>query len=198
MNVALTAWENRISPVFDSATSLLIAEIKNGEILSRRYESFDPAWMSHLTDRLCRLKVNALICGAISQAPASILEASGIRLISFVGGMIDDVLASYARDGRIKPEFIMPGCASGQRRKDRRVRSTLRSCMTINGEKNMTSNEDRTGIKSPGQGNSGRGSGSCQRGTINKGSGQDRGTDKGQGKGRGCGRGLGQGRKNKS
>ena len=41
MKVALTAWGDRISPVFDSAHTLLIAEIKNKQIISKHYESFE-------------------------------------------------------------------------------------------------------------------------------------------------------------
>ncbi|MEZ4551736.1 MAG: hypothetical protein R2860_13105 [Desulfobacterales bacterium] len=42
MKVALTAWEDRISPVFDAARTLLIAEVENGEIVKRQHVSFFP------------------------------------------------------------------------------------------------------------------------------------------------------------
>ena len=66
MKVALTAWEDRISPVFDSARTLLIAEIKNGEIVDRRFETFIPDMFSRLSGTLDDLGIDVLICGAIS------------------------------------------------------------------------------------------------------------------------------------
>ena len=91
MKVALTAWEDRISPVFDSSRRLLIAEIDNGEIVSKRYESFFPEMSARLAGVLKSLGIDVLICGAISQFPASILENSGILLIPFVSGNADMV-----------------------------------------------------------------------------------------------------------
>ena len=41
MNVAITVWEHRISPVFDSARTLLIAEIKDNALVSTSYLTFD-------------------------------------------------------------------------------------------------------------------------------------------------------------
>jgi predicted Fe-Mo cluster-binding NifX family protein len=120
MKVAFTAWEERISPVFDSARRLLIADIENEKVLSRQYESFNPQPVSCLVDMLKILKIEVLICGAISRTPSIIIEASGIKLISFVGGKIDDVLMSYVSGISIVPGFSMPGCGHQHQRKRRR------------------------------------------------------------------------------
>ncbi|MFO8083635.1 MAG: NifB/NifX family molybdenum-iron cluster-binding protein [Desulfobacterales bacterium] len=119
MRVAVTAWEDRISPVFDSARSLLIADIENELVVDRQYKLFAPEPVSRLADLLRSLEIEVLICGAIAQTPSNIIEASGIKLISFIGGKIDDILKSYAKNGRIVPEFLMPGCARQFRRKRR-------------------------------------------------------------------------------
>ncbi len=41
MKIALTVWGNRISPVFDSAQTLLVAQIKNDKVIKKSYERFD-------------------------------------------------------------------------------------------------------------------------------------------------------------
>ena len=40
VKVALTVWESRISPVFDCAQMLLVADIKNQTVTGRCYKPF--------------------------------------------------------------------------------------------------------------------------------------------------------------
>ncbi len=110
MITALTVWENRISPVFDSSHTLLVAQIENNEIANRHLEPFNPSLPSHFADRLNAIGVEMLICGAISQLPADIIEAIGIKLIPFISGNTDEVLENLAKDQPIVPRFLMPGC----------------------------------------------------------------------------------------
>ncbi|HBN26537.1 MAG TPA: dinitrogenase iron-molybdenum cofactor biosynthesis domain-containing protein [Desulfobacteraceae bacterium] len=124
MKVALTAWEDKISPVFDSARTLLIAEIENKEIISSRYELFNPEMTHCLADSLDNLGVDVLICGAISETPAKIIEACGINFIPFIGGNLEEVLLSYAKENRIKSIFLMPGCG-GKRNRTKKCNTFL-------------------------------------------------------------------------
>ena len=112
MKVALTTWDNRISPVFDAASTLLVAEIENQEVVARRYESFNPERMTRLLEILSRLQVDMLICGAISNTLSNMIEHGGIRLIPFIGGNVEDVLQLIARGMDIVPAFLMPGCGN--------------------------------------------------------------------------------------
>jgi predicted Fe-Mo cluster-binding NifX family protein len=110
MKVAVTVWGERISPVFDSSRRLLIAQIENARITERSYLIFDPQRPSHLASTLLSLDVKALICGAVSQAPADVIVAGGITLIPFITGEVDRMLAAYAKGQSIDPDFVMPGC----------------------------------------------------------------------------------------
>ena len=110
MITALTIWENRISPVFDSSHTLLVAQIENNKIANRHLEPFNPSLPSHFADRLEAIGVEILICGAISQLPADIIEAIGIKLIPFITGNTDEVLENLVKDQPIVPGFLMPGC----------------------------------------------------------------------------------------
>jgi predicted Fe-Mo cluster-binding NifX family protein len=110
MKVAVTVWEDRISPVFDASRHLLIAEMENGRITYQSNLIFDPDQPAHLANTLDHLEIPALICGAISQVPANIITAGGTTLISFITGDVNRVLKAYARGQSLVPDFVMPGC----------------------------------------------------------------------------------------
>jgi predicted Fe-Mo cluster-binding NifX family protein len=115
MKVAVTVWEERISPVFDASRRLLIAEIEDRRIMDRSYVIFDPGMPSNLVKILSELDVPVLICGAVSQVPANIMASGGIELIPFITGEVDRVLEVYARGNSLAPTFVMPGCHDGDR-----------------------------------------------------------------------------------
>ena len=185
MKVALTAWEDRISPVFDSARTLLIAEIENGEIVRRRKEPFFPEMSYRLADWLHNLGIDVLICGAISQLPAGIVESSGIKLISFVGGNAEEVLGAYAEGEQIVPAFSMPGC--GWRHGRRKGRNAV---FNRNKEVRNMPRGDKTGPQGGGPG-TGKGRGGCSNGDGSGKPGQGRGGGPGKGRGQGQGQGRG-------
>ena len=110
MKVAVTIWKDRISPVFDASRRLLIAEIENDRVTDRSYVFFDPGWPADLVKTLAMLDVPVLICGAVSQDPATIINAGGITLIPFIAGEVDRVLDEYAKGNPLEPTFVMPGC----------------------------------------------------------------------------------------
>ena len=111
MKIAITTWGNRVSPVFDSAQTLLIAEVADGSVKEIIYEKFNPENPLDLTTMLHRLKISILICGAISTRPANAIVENKIRLISFVSGNAMDILNTFARRNTIDPSFMMPGCS---------------------------------------------------------------------------------------
>lgn len=113
MKVAVTVWEDRISPVFDASRRLLIAEIENDRVTDRSYVFFDPGRPANLAKTLAMLDVPVLICGAVSEAPATSINAGGITLIPFIAGEVDRVLEVYAKGSPLAPTFAMPGCHGG-------------------------------------------------------------------------------------
>lgn len=113
MKIAVTVWEDRISPVFDASRRLLIAKIEAGRVKEQTHVIFDPEKPSNLARTLAALEVKVLICGAVSQVPAAIIVAGGIELIPFIAGEVDRVLHTYARGGALVPAFVMPGCRGG-------------------------------------------------------------------------------------
>ena len=108
MKVAITVWGNRISPVFDSAQSILLAEIEQGRIISRKREFLPRLVASGLARMVAEKQIDTLICGAISERPAQIIQQSGITLLSFVSGNAERFLEDFA-SGRPLELFRMPG-----------------------------------------------------------------------------------------
>ncbi len=127
MKAALKIWENRISPVFDSAQMLLVSEIKNEKVINTQHERFNPETPSRLANILNSLNVNVPICGAISEIPANAIEACGIKLIPFIAGTVDEVLDTYAKGLQLAPTYLMPGCGRKRCRQDKKFPDKLKT-----------------------------------------------------------------------
>lgn len=113
MKVALTIWENRVSPVADSATQLLLVEITNKGVLERHYEPFQQESLFYRARKLADLDTKIFICGAISDFFRSLIEGYGIQIIPFIRGKVDDVLQAYLAQSLSNPRFVMVGCPAG-------------------------------------------------------------------------------------
>ncbi len=111
MKIAITIWGNRISPVFDAARTLLVAQIENRMILKKSYTHFDPDSPRDLIRILKKMEATTLICGAISTEPADFIVENNIKLISFVTGNSLDFLGSFATRQAIEKGHMMPGCS---------------------------------------------------------------------------------------
>lgn len=110
MKIALTVWGNRISPVFDASDTLLVAEIKNKQIIKKYYQQFDPVYMIFL-DHFKNSGGSFLVCGAISKAAEERIIQTGIKLLAFITGNSDEILNLYLNSKRIPNSFFMPGTA---------------------------------------------------------------------------------------
>ncbi|MCG8686887.1 MAG: NifB/NifX family molybdenum-iron cluster-binding protein [Desulfobacterales bacterium] len=111
MKIAITTWGNRVSPVFDAARTLLIAEVKSQSVTNKSYTAFHPDDIKTLAGLLKQENVSALVCGAISTKPANQIVENHIRLISFVSGNAMDILNSFAARKTIDQSYMMPGCS---------------------------------------------------------------------------------------
>ncbi len=119
MRVGVTIWGNIISPVFDAARTLLVADINAGRIANREQFMLHPGSPVLQIETLRRAGVNVLICGAVSEVPANMIEGAGIRLIPFITGNVDEVLHAFLRQQLPTADFMMPGCGNRRRRRRR-------------------------------------------------------------------------------
>jgi len=124
MKIAVPIWNDRVSPVFDTARQVLLVDYVNGEPIARAEEVIDDTTLPQRAAKLLKLEVDVLICGAISRPLQSILSGAGISVIPFVAGSVDEVLSAYIQDNLGDARLRMPGCPG--RRRQCRSRSGAR------------------------------------------------------------------------
>ena len=113
MNVAITVWSNRISPVFDSAQTLLVAKIQGDQIVGRKRQLFQATMFHRCLSLLEELDVRVLICGALCERQVKLLESHDIEVIPFVTGEAEEILQCYVL-GEDMHSFAMPGCGDAR------------------------------------------------------------------------------------
>jgi predicted Fe-Mo cluster-binding NifX family protein len=65
--------------------------------------------MTEKVKRLKELGVDVVLCGGISNPLRGMTEAAGIRVIPWLSGRVDDVLAAYFSGSLTDERFAMPG-----------------------------------------------------------------------------------------
>ena len=116
MKIAIPVYNGNVSSVFDFAHKLLLVDIQNGREVNRSEVSLSPDSFPQTASRLRTLGANVLVCGAISRVVANMITASGIQLLPYVTGRVDDVLQAYLTGQLVQPQFTMLGCWPGARR----------------------------------------------------------------------------------
>ena len=112
MRIAVSIWEDKVSPVLDTAMKLLIVE----QGVQKEESHFEVYLIKQEISQRCsfirRLEIDVLICGAVSRQFSRMLKASGINIISGISGPAKDVLKAYFNGNLLQPKFLMPGCKS--------------------------------------------------------------------------------------
>jgi hypothetical protein len=109
MRIALPIWEDKISPVLDTASRLLVLTEKGGGKSDRFEVSLDGMDLHSRCFRIQALEVQILICGAVSSLFSRMLSGLGVQVISGISGGAEDVLYAYHHEGLSNPRFLMPG-----------------------------------------------------------------------------------------
>ena len=120
MKIAIPIWNGYVSSAFDFAHRLLLIEIQNSSETNRSEISMDPEPISQRAARLKTLGIDVLICGAISRSLASMVTASGIKVLPYAVGPVDEILKAYLTDKLAQPQFVLPGFWPGARKDFRR------------------------------------------------------------------------------
>ncbi|HQB89411.1 MAG TPA: NifB/NifX family molybdenum-iron cluster-binding protein [Treponemataceae bacterium] len=111
MKTAITIWNGRVAPVFDVARQCLL--IENESRLEVPIPDGSAAFKaSFFGDH----NVSQVLCGAISREYENALVASGIEVISFIAGPLEQVLDAWRAGNLVQAHFSMPGCGCRRRR----------------------------------------------------------------------------------
>ena len=112
MKIAIPTWNGRVSPVFDTASRLVVVEIGEEREIARFETDISEYFLPSKSMRLTGLEIDTLICGAVSRPLSYMITTSGIKLIPWIAGQVDEVLQAFLNNTLFDPRFIMPGCAS--------------------------------------------------------------------------------------
>jgi predicted Fe-Mo cluster-binding NifX family protein len=116
MRVAIPLWEGKVSPVFDTATRLLVVDVNEQKEESRFLYYIDENDLMQKCHRIRKLDLDTIICGAISQAFLKMLLASGLDVIREISGPAEEVLEAYLNGDIFQSRFLMPGCNKNRHR----------------------------------------------------------------------------------
>ncbi len=123
MKVLIPYWQGRISPLFDSAATVLIVDMDNGRELSRVTSALEGKDPLQRVRQTVSFGAETLICGAISGQLECLLRSTGLQVIANICGSVDEVLHAFARGNLFNEQFFMPGCHGlRQRSRNRRRR----------------------------------------------------------------------------
>ena len=110
MKLAMPILRDRISPVYDTAETILVLGLDGRVETSRNQIRLGSGSLAKRVEVLSANGVEVLLCGAVSRPLFDMLELAGIRVRPFLSGDADQVLRAYL-DGRLSdPQFSMPGC----------------------------------------------------------------------------------------
>lgn len=121
MKIAFTYWNNRIAPVFDTSTQVLVVESKSQKILNKVEDTLPEDSFNSKLAKLKELNINTIVCGAISRPMHEQLIDNGIKVIAFISGDLEDVISAWLNKSLNKEnsKFLMPGCCGRRRNRFR-------------------------------------------------------------------------------
>jgi predicted Fe-Mo cluster-binding NifX family protein len=131
MKIAIPISRNRISPVFDSARTMLMVELNDGREGSRHEIKIQDGSPLDRVNRLIDNNVEVLLCGAVSRSVCEMLESVDIRVIPFLTGNAETLLEAFIQNRISDPQFLMPGRGGRRRRR-------IRGRHGFNGERGMS------------------------------------------------------------
>jgi predicted Fe-Mo cluster-binding NifX family protein len=106
--IAIPVFGNRVSSRLDCSESVLLVNIEEGVILRRQ----EMRWShdSTLEKIRCMIQegVQVLICGGLTETCARMLHDTGLEVIPWVRGEIEDVLRQYMQGALHTSSMVRP------------------------------------------------------------------------------------------
>ena len=109
MKVAIPHWQGRISPLFDAAGTLLLIDIEEGREVKRDNFKLSRRDPLRRAQEVSRLGADMLLCGAVSRELENALLGAGVRVVGFICGDLEGVIAAFLGGTLSHSRFHMPG-----------------------------------------------------------------------------------------
>jgi len=111
MKIAITSWNDRVSPVFDVTGQVVLFNAEGVLINSVQHLLFPDLCAAEKIARLVEARTNVLICGAISRDTYVTAINTGIKVYPFISGDVQDILQACLMGRLGDAVFAMPGYA---------------------------------------------------------------------------------------
>jgi predicted Fe-Mo cluster-binding NifX family protein len=110
-----------MAALLESATELRFYTVERGVPIPQGVTPAPQNSVLGVADLLASMGVEILICGGLSGCALAALQQSGVSVVGWIGGPVDEVTAAWAAGGAqaITP-LRMPGCGLGNCRGPRR------------------------------------------------------------------------------
>jgi len=95
MTIAVPLFGTRVSPRFDCTSQVLLVELEDGRLVSRRTVTLPTHGALAMAGLMREQSVEVLICGGISCHLAGLVSGFGVNVISGVIGESQDALDAY-------------------------------------------------------------------------------------------------------
>jgi predicted Fe-Mo cluster-binding NifX family protein len=96
--------------LLDAATRLLVVTLRRGAEVRRREVLLGPLQPDVLARSVTELRVDVLLCAALSEPLLRDLQKRGVRVRAHLCGEVDTVLRAFCSHRLAREEFRMPGC----------------------------------------------------------------------------------------
>ncbi|MBN1970437.1 MAG: hypothetical protein JXR48_09085 [Candidatus Delongbacteria bacterium] len=111
MKIAITIWNEIVSPLFDVSSRIMIIE-------NEKIEYLDVSGMCPFEkiDKLELKKIDIFLCGAISLGVRVYAKSKGIEVYPFITGNVREILETILTNKAEIHKYQMPGCGRRHRR----------------------------------------------------------------------------------
>ncbi|TCS40368.1 NifB/NifX family molybdenum-iron cluster-binding protein [Reinekea marinisedimentorum] len=115
MKVAITVWQQRVSPVFDVSANLLMLSLHDGKIADEQAIPLPTSGPAAKLAFIAALQPDVLICGAMSAQIQHVAETHPWQLYAFMKGSVRRVMRALIAGGVLADDFSLPGCTARNR-----------------------------------------------------------------------------------
>ena len=125
MKIAISEYQNHVATAFDFANNVIVFTCEDGKTVKKEPLILDDQFIPLRGMKLKKYGIDVLICGAISNPSAFMLQHQGIDVISGITGNVETVVEEFLRGNIDSPQFWLPGfsgmgCNRTQSRRQRR------------------------------------------------------------------------------
>ncbi|WP_051295129.1 NifB/NifX family molybdenum-iron cluster-binding protein [Maridesulfovibrio bastinii] len=111
MLLCLACYNDRLASVFDNATEFKIFRIEENNICPAGHLSLPSKDPKDRTSAILACGATTLICGALCGCTRNLIESTGVKVVPWIRGTVEEVLAAVSDN--CLDSLAMPGCSKG-------------------------------------------------------------------------------------